>query len=65
MDGEIGRNQANLVISVWFEADHPEPFRARLVSSTGAAGVGVIRYARSREAVLSEVKDWLTDLPEI
>jgi hypothetical protein len=62
-EGEAGRHEATFVISVWYEAEHPEPFRARLTSTSGEAIEAVTTYAASREAVISRVREWLSDLP--
>lgn len=58
-------NQATLVITIWSEAEHPEPCRARLTSRSGDASRPTISYAVSREAVLAGISKWLADLPEI
>ncbi|MDP9696652.1 UNVERIFIED_ORG: hypothetical protein J2X79_004235 [Arthrobacter globiformis] len=62
-DREFGRNEATLVISVWYEAEHAEPFRARLTSTSGEASEVVIIFASNRESVLSRVSEWLSKLP--
>lgn len=63
-EGEVGRHEATFVISVWYEAEHAEPFRARLTSTSGEASETVITYAASREAVISRVSEWLSNLPK-
>ena len=60
---ELGGGEATLVISVWYEAGHNQPFRARLTSSSGGASQVATSYAASREAVLSSVDEWLGKLP--
>jgi hypothetical protein len=62
-EGEFGRHEATFVISVWYETEHAEPFRARLSSSAGEGAETVITYAASREAVISRVSEWLSGLP--
>jgi hypothetical protein len=61
--GEAGGNEATLVISVWYEVEHDAPFRARITSTSGDKHGAVIRYAQDRDAVLSSVSEWLSDLP--
>jgi hypothetical protein len=63
-DRETGHSKATLVISVWHEAEHQQPFRARLTSTSGEASDAVISYAGSPEAVLSSVYQWLGTLPK-
>jgi hypothetical protein len=58
------RMQATLVISVWYEAGSPAPFRARLTSGSGESSNTTISYAASPGAVLSEVSEWLDGLPK-
>lgn len=58
-EGEVGRSEATLVINVWHEVEHREPFRARIVSTSGNAREAEISYAADREAVLSSVDEWL------
>jgi hypothetical protein len=58
-DGGVGRSEATLVINVWHETEHHEPFRARLVFTSGDAPGAEISYAASREAVLASVDEWL------
>lgn len=58
-EGEAGRSEASLVINVWHELEHPKPFRARIVSTSGNAREPEISYAASREAVLVSVEEWL------
>lgn len=58
-DGEAGHDEATLVINVWHEVEHYEPFRARIVSTSGDKREAEISYAASREAVLSSVDEWL------
>lgn len=62
-NGGVGHGEATLVISVWYEAEHHEPFRARLTSMLGDPPEAVTIYAASREAVLSSVDEWLGRLP--
>lgn len=57
------QGEAILVIRVWFEADHPQPFRARLVSRSDDASKAITSYAASREAVLAGVREWLERMP--
>lgn len=59
-DGEV--NQSTMAITVWYEAEHSEPFRARLTSTSGDAPGTVVRYAGSPEAVLTGVSEWLLSL---
>ncbi|MFC9335261.1 hypothetical protein [Arthrobacter sp. NPDC057009] len=61
--GEAQRNEATLVISVWYEPEHDQPFRARISSISGDTRGTVIGYARDRDAVLSSVSEWLHNLP--
>ena len=61
--GESRRTEAILVISVWYELEHDEPFRARITSTSGDMHGAVIRYGRDRDAVLSSVSEWLRNLP--
>lgn len=63
-DNETHQSYASLVVSVWYEAAHPSPFRARLTSNRADGTGPVIRYAGSREAVLGAVAEWLDSLPE-
>lgn len=56
-------NEATLVINVWFEAEHEQPFRARLTTTSNGMSEVVTRYAASEDAVLSGVRDWLRGLP--
>ncbi|MFJ5696033.1 hypothetical protein ACIP9X_19590 [Arthrobacter sp. NPDC093125] len=56
-------NEAALVINVWFEAEHQQPFRARLTSTSNGTSEVVTRYAANKDAVLSSVEDWLRGLP--
>jgi hypothetical protein len=62
-DGESGRIEATLVISVWYEAEHSQPFRARLTWTSGDIPGPATKYAVNREGVLSEVSEWLSKLP--
>lgn len=62
-NGGVGHGEATFVISVWYEAEHHQPFRARLTSILGNAPEAVTIYAASREAVLSSVDQWLGKLP--
>jgi hypothetical protein len=62
-DGESGRIEATFVISVWYEAQYSQPFRARLTWTSGDIPGPAIKYAVNREAVLSEVSEWLSMLP--
>lgn len=55
---------STLVVNVWYEAHHPEPFRARLTSMSGDAFEVTTKYAATREAVLSGVGEWLDGLFE-
>lgn len=54
-----------LVITVWRESGHFQPFRARLSSRTDDDAEPTIIYAASQEAVLGDVKEWLQGLPQI
>ena len=63
-NGESAGATATLVISVWYEAEHSEPFRARLAWTSDDPESGTVtRYAATREAVLSMVNGWLGTLP--
>lgn len=62
-DGGSECNEATLVINVWFEAEHQQPFRARLTSTSNGTSEVVTRYAANKDAVLSSVRDWLRGLP--
>jgi hypothetical protein len=64
-DDETHQSQASLVVSVWYEAAHPSPFRARLTSNPADGTGPVIRYAGSREAILGAVAEWLDSIPEL
>lgn len=61
---ELPQRHATMVIDLWFELDHPEPFRARLTSLKDDASESTITYAGSREAVLSGVSAWVHTFPD-
>jgi hypothetical protein len=62
-DGGIECDEATLVINVWYEAEHQQPFRARLTSTSNGMSEVVTRYASNQDAVLSAVREWLRGLP--
>lgn len=62
-DGGSECDEATLVINVWYEAEHQEPFRARLTATSNGTSEVVTRYAANQDAVLSTVKEWLRRLP--
>lgn len=62
-DGGSECNEATLVINIWSETEHQQPFRARLTSTSNGTSEVMTRYAANEDAVLSSVRDWLRGVP--
>jgi hypothetical protein len=62
-EGKFQSSEETLVISVWREEEHSQSFRARLTWTSADAPEDVIKYAANPEAVLSDVSEWLSRLP--
>ena len=62
-EGKFKGSEETLVISVWREEEHTQSFRARLTWTFADAPEAVIKYAANPEAVLSDVSEWLSRLP--
>lgn len=53
---------ALLAISVWFEADHEQGFRARVRSLDAAGHMAVVGITSNRQEVTEMVGEWLESL---